>query len=110
MWLRFVSEYCKGIEYVFKIDDDVVFDLYALMSTVYERKKSFSYNDGLRTIFGYYIKESHPHRVRTSKWYTLKARRNANNLKALIAFFFNKTVMRNLFQDLKIILLNLKHF
>ena len=79
MWLRFVSEYCKRIEFVFKIDDDVVVDLYALMSTIYKRKKNSSYSDGLRTVFGYYIKKSHPMRKITSKWYTLKATKNANN-------------------------------
>uniref|UniRef100_A0A915BV23 Hexosyltransferase n=1 Tax=Parascaris univalens TaxID=6257 RepID=A0A915BV23_PARUN len=30
-WLRFVDEYCKTPQYVLKIDDDVVFDLYALI-------------------------------------------------------------------------------
>ena len=96
MWLRFVFEYCKEIEYVFKIDDDVVFDLYALLSTVYERKKNFSYSDGPRTIFGYCVKEASPIRNKTSKWYTLKARKNANNLKAL-ADFFDKIVICSLF-------------
>lgn len=31
-WLRFVDEYCKTPQYVLKIDDDVVFDLYALIN------------------------------------------------------------------------------
>ena len=109
MWLRFVSEYCKGIEYVFKIDDDVVIDLYALLSTIYKRRKNSSYSNGLRTIFGYYLKETYVIRYKTSKWYTLKARKNANILKAL-ADFFEKMVIYSLFQEIKIIFLNLKHF
>ena len=76
MWLRFVSEYCKGIKYVFKIDDDVVIDIYKVMSTIYERKKNSSHSDDLRTISGSCYKESYVVRNKTSKWYTLEERKN----------------------------------
>ena len=109
MWLRFVSEYCKGIDYVFKIDDDVVIDIYKVMSTIYERKKNSSHSDDVRTISGSCYKESYVVRNKTSKWYTLEEGKNASNLKAS-KDFFNKIAICSLFQDKKITLLNLKHF
>ena len=69
MWLRFVSEYWNKVEYVIKIDDDVVVNLHALVALIYAVRENPSKGvDPRRIIIGHLRKDGTVPRNRLSKW------------------------------------------
>ena len=69
MWLRFVTEYCNKVEYVIKIDDDVVVNLHDLVALIYAiRENPSKGDDPKRMIIGTLGKNDTVPRDKRSKW------------------------------------------
>lgn len=69
MWIRFVAEYCSKVDYIFKIDDDVVVNIYDLVSLVKEKRLNPPVgSNSSRIIIGNVFKDFAVVRDRKSKW------------------------------------------
>ncbi|KHN73916.1 Beta-1,3-galactosyltransferase 1 [Toxocara canis] len=73
-WLSFVNDSCPHIEYVLKIDDDVIFDLFGVVDYLKNHSANANVSDDKRYIMcGVYSEwDKFPHRDNRSKWYVTK--------------------------------------
>uniref|UniRef100_F1L5U0 Hexosyltransferase n=1 Tax=Ascaris suum TaxID=6253 RepID=F1L5U0_ASCSU len=73
-WLRFIDENCSNVRYVLKIDDDVIFDLFAVIKYLgINSNRTIPIDDHKRIICGLCDKGSlFPQRDRSNKWFVTK--------------------------------------
>uniref|UniRef100_A0A1B6CHV2 Hexosyltransferase n=1 Tax=Clastoptera arizonana TaxID=38151 RepID=A0A1B6CHV2_9HEMI len=61
MGLNWVVNYCKNINYIIKMDDDIIVDLYKLLRLIQETKNF--------QMLGYIFNNMRPIRIKANKWY-----------------------------------------
>ena len=69
MWLHFVTKYCQNVEFVIKINDEVVLKLHELIRQIYwERKKFPTGSNPNRMIIGDVLDNPYVQRSKNPKW------------------------------------------
>lgn len=69
MWLRFIDEYCPNVQYIMKLDDDVVGNILQLFQFLNEHIKSVSLLESQKQIFCRVIYHRPVSREKKNKWY-----------------------------------------
>lgn len=71
MWLRFMDEYCPNIQYIIKLDDDVVGNILQMLHFLNEHFKTVSLLESEKRIFCRVIYHRLVSREKKNKWYVL---------------------------------------
>ncbi|VDK37393.1 unnamed protein product [Gongylonema pulchrum] len=69
MWLRFIDQFCPSAQYIIKMDDDVVGNIFALLQYLKKRVDTVSLLDSQMCIFCRVIRHRAVERRKTRKWY-----------------------------------------
>uniref|UniRef100_A0A915PYE8 Hexosyltransferase n=1 Tax=Setaria digitata TaxID=48799 RepID=A0A915PYE8_9BILA len=72
MWLRFVDEYCPNVQYIMKLDDDVVGNILQVLRFLNERVEAVNLLESQKRIFCRVIYNRPVSREKTNKWYVTK--------------------------------------
>ncbi|KAK6111121.1 Galactosyltransferase family protein [Brugia pahangi] len=69
MWLRFIDEYCPNVQYIIKLDDDVVGNILEIIHFLNEHVKAVSLLKSQKQIFCRVIYHRPVSREKKNKWY-----------------------------------------